>query len=402
VLVLGIASLVLLAATDRLGQTERSYFARANAIMDLRTMVAQSHLWLEEAIAGRDRDEMDRARSDLREAKRLMEVLLRGGESEHGLIVKPLTDPPLLRQVEEISALMSEWQRLFEEQLQHKDRAGEGSPLEARGDLAFDKFMRLTADLEREIEGRLNLYHIESRGFFIGILLTWSSLMLASVGGLLSWGRKRRHAEEALRRANDLLEVRVAQRTSDLNSLNDQLRVELGARRRSEEALRESEGRLRHLSARLLTTQETERRRISTELHDALGHPLILAKLHVGSIRRELRSDRSPARQSCDDLSRSIDQVIEEIRRLCRDLRPAVLDDLGLAGSLRGLADNHCRNGHATISLFTEDIDHLLLPGDQVIIYRVIQEAFTNIEKHAHAKNISLSVERQRTCFRFP
>jgi signal transduction histidine kinase len=151
---------------------------------------------------------------------------------------------------------------------------------------------------------------------------------------------------------------------------------------------------LRHLSARLLTAQETERKRISTELHDELGHSLILMKFRSGLIAKELRDDQSAAREECRTLSGFIDQTIEDVRRLSRDLRPSVLEELGLSAALRWLADNCGRNGH-TVEASIADVDPLLSADAQVILYRIIQQALTNASKHSAARHVALSVERR-------
>ena len=175
-----------------------------------------------------------------------------------------------------------------------------------------------------------------SRRFVIGIVLVWSLVVVAAITGLWHRERRRRAAEAALRRSNDALEQTVAERTRDL-------RFELGERRKTEGALRESETQLRRLSTMLLTTQEAERRRIATELHDEVGHALILIKLRLGVVRKALRDDQAETRDDCQHLAQAIDQLIEDIRRLTRELRPTVLEDLGLAGALRWLADTAAR-----------------------------------------------------------
>jgi signal transduction histidine kinase len=402
VFLLGIASLIMLVWTDRLSQHERSYFAFANAVMDLRTKVAASHLWLEEAITGYDSKDMDKAWFEVRQAIYLTEIIKRGGEIEYGLTVEPTTDPEFLRLVEDVRHLLSKWESHFHERVEKREIAGIGSELERITDQLFDDFLKLTGDMEDQVETRLESYHASSRVLFLGIVVSWFGIVSVSVASLTHRERKRRQAEEALHRANDMLETRVAERTRDLSELNEKLSVELDARRRVEAALRESETQLRQLSVRLLTVQEAERRQIAAELHDALGHSLVLAKLGVGYVRRALRKDPAAVSQGCDDLARSIDQVIEEVRRLARDLRPAVLDDLGLSRALRWLIDNHGRDGRTAVGSSIPDLDDLFSRDAQVILYRVVQEAFTNVEKHAaDATSVSLSVERHddRVCF---
>src|SRR6266511_6207396 len=117
---------------DQVNQAQRKHFAFVNALMDLRIRVATAHLWLEEAIAGEAGADIDRAWSDLREATRLSEVLLNGGESEHGLILQPLTDPKLRGRAENIRSLLSEFGMIAGARHQRPGSTGVGSVLENR------------------------------------------------------------------------------------------------------------------------------------------------------------------------------------------------------------------------------------------------------------------------------
>ncbi|MGA7887393.1 MAG: PAS domain-containing protein, partial [Acidobacteriaceae bacterium] len=109
---------------------------------------------------------------------------------------------------------------------------------------------------------------------------------------------------------------------------------------RSKMAVQESERRLRYLSSELLRAQEHERKRLSLELHDELGQSLTVMKLRTRAIEKELRpGDQSNLKQECLELLEYLDQVIDNVRRLSRDLSPSILEDLGLLAALKYLAD---------------------------------------------------------------
>ena len=158
--------------------------------------------------------------------------------------------------------------------------------------------------------------------------------------------------------------------------------------------MRESEIQLRHLSSQLLTAQETERRRISRELHDELGQALTLMKIRLRSIEKELGKKQAGMREECQNILQYIDQIIENVRRLSRDLSPSILEDLGLTAALRWLIDNFIKNDSIQVSLDIPDIDDLFSQDRQIIIYRILQEALTNIGKHAHARNVSVATQK--------
>jgi signal transduction histidine kinase len=363
--------------------------------MDLRFRVATSYLWIEEAILGEEQVQIEKAWTDLREAKKLSEILLNGGEHEHGFIVQPLKEPVLRRRAENIRRLVSEFGMLSRERHQRPEAGGIGSVLEERHDRVFNELQRIGEDLETLVEKDYARDYANSRRLFLAILLAWSSIVVASTTALSLLERRRRHAEEALQRAKDELEIRVGERTSELRSLNHELSVELTERKKTESALRESEGQLRHLSVRLLTAQETERGRIATELHDELGHSLVLMQLRLGLIEKGLGGLQTEAKADCNFLSQFIDQVIEDVRRLSRDLRPSVLENAGLSAALQCLAGNSIRSDQTKVVSSITDVDHLFSPTAELVLYRIIQEAFTNIGKHAQAKHVTLSVARQ-------
>ena len=170
--------------------------------------------------------------------------------------------------------------------------------------------------------------------------------------------------------------------------------TDITQRKYAEEALRESEKQLRHLSSQLLTAQETERRRISRELHDELGQALTLMKIRLRFIENELGEEQAVIREECQNILQYINQTIENVRRLSRDLSPSILEDLGLTAALRWLIDSLIKNDSIQVSLDITDINDLFSQDRQIIIYRILQEALTNIGKHAQAKNVSVATQK--------
>jgi signal transduction histidine kinase len=133
-------------------------------------------------------------------------------------------------------------------------------------------------------------------------------------------------------------------------------------------ALQESERRLRFLTTQLLTAQERERKRISMELHDELGQSLTVLKLQVRSIEKNLREDDQPElKQECRELLQYLDGVIDNVRRLSRDLSPAILEDLGLLSALKYLLDGVGKHFNVRQSFEIEDLNGLFPLEAQII-----------------------------------
>ena len=158
---------------------------------------------------------------------------------------------------------------------------------------------------------------------------------------------------------------------------------------------------LRRLSSRLLNVQEDERRRIAFELHDQLGQDLSVLKLQIGSIKRNLQKDPGELEKMCQDILLEIDKTIEMVRRISRDLSPSILADLGLSSALRWLIRNFLKHSDIEISTAMEDIKDLFSDVQQIAIYRIIQEIFTNIRKHAEATQVYVNIKKNEERVRF-
>lgn len=170
---------------------------------------------------------------------------------------------------------------------------------------------------------------------------------------------------------------------------------------RAKMALQESEQRLRFLTTQLLSAQEQERKRISMELHDELGQNLTVMKLQVRSIEGGLRDDQPDLKQACLELRQYVDTVIDNVRRLSRDLSPAILEDLGLLSALKYLLEGVGKHLNIKPSLDIEDLNSLFPAEAQIIIYRIFQECLKNIAKHAGACQVRVQVRRdgESVCF---
>jgi two-component system sensor histidine kinase UhpB len=166
-------------------------------------------------------------------------------------------------------------------------------------------------------------------------------------------------------------------------------------RQEAKEVQRESERRLRFLTTQLLTAQERERKRISMELHDELGQGLTALKLQIRAIQRGLGAGEKELQVDCTELLQYLDGVIDNVRRLSRDLSPAILEDLGLTSALRYLLDGVAKHLKVNPVIEIEGLDDLFPAEAQIIIYRIFQECLTNISKHAEAKEVSLWIREK-------
>jgi signal transduction histidine kinase len=163
----------------------------------------------------------------------------------------------------------------------------------------------------------------------------------------------------------------------------------------TQEELLSKHREIQRLSSELLTAQETERLRISRELHDDLGQSLTLIKLKVGLIDMNLNEGQQPLKMYCNDASAHVDQAVENMRRISRDLSPVAIETMGLTIALRRLAEDFNSIGGIRIRTEIEDINHLLPLQSGILLYRILQEGLNNIVKHSGASDVSISIGKK-------
>jgi two-component system CheB/CheR fusion protein len=149
------------------------------------------------------------------------------------------------------------------------------------------------------------------------------------------------------------------------------------------------------LLRQLVTIQEEESRRISRELHDHMGQSLTALILGIKSVEDMLPST-SPARKSLQQLKEIADELGQEAHRLAFELRPAALDDLGLHTTLMNYAEEWAERTKIKVDYQATGLkEERFASPIETTIYRIVQEALTNIVKHANASNVSILLDRQ-------
>jgi PAS domain S-box-containing protein len=205
---------------------------------------------------------------------------------------------------------------------------------------------------------------------------------------LESQARHRQRAEQALKEAHDELERRVQQRTAELLQTNQTLAAEIAQRLEAEQA--------RHrVLRRLIEIQEAERGRIARGLHDQFGQDLAALSLTLKRLSTQLPA-RSALRPQVGQAMVTLGNLMREAHSLVWDLRPPALDDLGLGAALQRCASKWAQLHGVPVDFHSRGLDRQRLPPVvEITLYRIAQEALTNIFKHAEAKHVSLLVERQ-------
>lgn len=151
---------------------------------------------------------------------------------------------------------------------------------------------------------------------------------------------------------------------------------------------------VRSLASQVIQAQEDERRRVARELHDDTAQVLFAQLLRVAQLKQ---SDDPKVRQTADTLESMTSEAIESVRRLALELRPPALDDLGLHAALEGLANRYGEEFRLRVD-FSSRGPRTRLPAEiELVIYRVAQEALSNVAKHAEATFVLLDLDREAT-----
>lgn len=164
--------------------------------------------------------------------------------------------------------------------------------------------------------------------------------------------------------------------------------------KKAEEGLRNSEKQLRFLSSELLLKLEKERKRISRELHDSIGQMLNFTLMCIGNTNRNITSlSIEEVQRSLNSLKPVIRKTIDEIRRICADLRPAILDELGLKAAVEWLCEGFTETYPSVKLKYGIRIDEKNIPEIlKITIFRVVQEGLNNIGKHSRADYVVVSL----------
>ncbi|KXB31006.1 histidine kinase [Dechloromonas denitrificans] len=186
------------------------------------------------------------------------------------------------------------------------------------------------------------------------------------------------HTHIELRRLQTKLEDKVAERT-------EQLRL-------SEQELRDSRSRLQELASFLQTVREEERTAIARELHDELGQALTALRIDLGWLKRQCSPLGSSVTARASDAHALVERTIDALRRIAEGLRPGMLDVLGLAAALEHLCSQFAERTGIACQLKLEPEEFDLDEGPAITVFRLIQEALTNVARHAKASQIEIEV----------
>jgi len=204
------------------------------------------------------------------------------------------------------------------------------------------------------------------------------------------------------------LEASISQIRETAGTFYTVMLRDVTGRVRYEHALQQSREELRELSANLQNVREEEKTRIARELHDDLGQQLTALKMDLAALEQALMPAAAPASRTAESkldlasqlhrMQRMIDSTVASLRRIAADLRPVMLDDLGLVPAIEWLANDFT-------SRYGIEVERTIDPGSMsftsrgaTALFRIIQEALTNVARHADATRVALTLRIDAGC----
>jgi PAS domain S-box-containing protein len=223
----------------------------------------------------------------------------------------------------------------------------------------------------------------------------WANTLITALrddqGNLLGFAKvtrdvtERREREQALRGANEVLELRVERRTAEILKVNELLRTEVTERERAQE-------QFRALAVRQEKVREDERTRVAREMHDQLGQLCTALKMDLAWIAQRLPAEQSRLREKADSALTLVSELIQALRRLSTELRPSTLDSLGLAAAMEWQAQEFQARTGIACQVFLPEEELVLDQEHATAIFRIFQETLTNVARHANATTVQANL----------
>jgi signal transduction histidine kinase len=226
-----------------------------------------------------------------------------------------------------------------------------------------------------------------NRGIFV--LLLWTTVGLEFL-------RRRVEAREqaAQRRFAQELEKQVAERTAELARVNRELQGEVAERQRAEQTVQAYAARLQGLAAQLVETRESERKHLAAELHDRIGQNLSALSINLSLNLAQLPPAAEAARARLADSLALVEKTTEMVRGVMEELHPALLDQYGLEVAVRWYGEEFARRTGIAVATEAPELFPRLRGKVETTLFRIVQEALTNVAKHAQATRAVAALAR--------
>lgn len=225
---------------------------------------------------------------------------------------------------------------------------------------------------------------MQTEEFYAGL---WEKVRLSGAWEGTIWNRNKKGEIYPV-----LMTIKSVQNSDGITTHYVATQVNIHERKQAERQLAEQTAKLRELSDHLLSVREEERNRLALELHDELGQLLTAMKIDIKRVRKG-QMDAAEMETTLSEMATLVDDTISSVKRIAANLRPAMLNELGLRPALEWLCEDFSKRYNFIQCKFVCTIANFDIDGDRATaIYRVVQECLTNVVKHSNASKVHVSV----------
>ena len=231
---------------------------------------------------------------------------------------------------------------------------------------------------------------------FIILLAVWYGgdlLILRQVRAMLKAARRLAEGDLSARTGIPIKAGELNELAESFDVMAASLEMREAQRRQGEETLRRSQAELRNLSAHLQSVREEERTRLAREIHDELGQTMTALKMDLSWLNRRLDPQREALHQKTHAMETLIDETLRTVQRLSSELRPGLLDDVGLAAAVEWQAEEFQKRTGIACEAVLDLGETQLIPDRATAVFRIYQEALTNVIRHARASRVSVRLQ---------
>jgi signal transduction histidine kinase len=353
------------------------YAPLINADTEIKLNVSVAHMWVEEILAGDTTKEIDYVWKALDNADKNAWAMLKGGENA-GQVIIPLKDVEIQNIVKKVIQELAEFRDIAERRLSHRETSLTGSPIDYRYDKVYSAFTKNADQIKYRLTELIatDLQYFKATQY---ILMVVCFVIFVVTGiALYRFEYFRNRAVLALHQSNENLELEVEEHIN------------------TENRLIESKEQLRNLGHQLQTVREEEKAHIAREVHDELGQTLTALKMELGCLNHDLQSTSDETRSRIKGMNTLIDNTIQSVQRIATELRPQILDVLGLAEAVRWETSEFQKRTGIECDLHLPSSDIVLSREIKITVFRIFQETMTNIARHSGANKVRVDLQMDK------
>lgn len=349
------------------------YAPLINASVEIELNATMAHLIVEEILNG-DHFKEEQVWENYARAHWYVQGMLKGNQKGEDVIL-PLEDKRMRLIVQDLNKRLHEFEAISKSRLEKRNVSGPGSEIDQKYNEIFAVFLQEAKTVKQTLQ------HIMTQDLerfrFTHFALVTTSIFLALAVAITLFRLERLRGRDF----------------RNLKETYENLETEMEGRLRVVQELEESQLELRKLSHSLQSIREDEKTRIAREVHDELGQMLTGLKIELSCFEKDLQSNPNCLQDKVRSMGGLIDTTINSVRRIATELRPQILDVCGLTDAIKWQAqDYENRTGiHCTLDLVESNIK--LDKKLSTSLFRIFQEALTNVARHAKATKIDISLQ---------